>query len=608
MQNALENNANTINFANLLQQQPKEQDVLNTLPTEANGLYTKSTLFEKFRQILPSVKPDFNTKQSLPQMSELFLRYSAAIRRVGEHLKLTGSQQLDLQSVEVGFAADLLQITRPEGSNAGTIKQFDAQLKEVLDYDKETRIHNPRVQVITEQSLDIWDTTVTKHLTPKEAMVSLRDALDQPEARDYMLDPENVFPILLGYDDLGSIIKTDLRDVESMLVVGKPRSGKTWSVLLMLAQLMLFNSPNEIQFYIADAKGKNSDFYHIRTPHVKKFVSETKDILSTLKYLCTVEANRRKEILANDGSANINVYNEKHPFEKMPHIYMIIDEMVSVAMTLTDEESKEYNKLLKTIVTQLPSLGIKFIGIPHEIRHEYINKAITNEISFKILVCGDNAAVENTFGRLTGDNKFTYTLSAKGDQAIMGNILRGKLPVSGKPIFTKAFVLAKDNDTVSRLFKFCSDMWCKLTPEAIPGSRAEGNAENQALNLYGHNQQLIDATEDNEAFEKVSVGDTAEEMQGQDFNDFEYEEYSPLEDEVSEEMQAQTVPAEDFGSTQEEYTVDVAQEIEDDYKVSIGDVSQAQTEEDNNQVDAKTDFKGFDDIVDLDNFDLSDYQ
>ena len=84
--------------------------------------------------------------------------------------------------------------------------------------------------------------------------------------------------------------------------------------------------------------------------------------------------------------------------------------------------------------------------------------------------------------------------------------------------------------------------------------------------------------------------------------------YSPLEDEAPKEMQAQIVPAEDFDDTQEEYIVDETQEIEDDYKVSVGDISQAQTEEDNNQVDAKTDFKGFDDIVDLDNFDLSDYQ
>jgi len=55
-------------------------------------------------------------------------------------------------------------------------------------------------------------------------------------------------------DDLGNVILDDAKDLHTCMIMGKPRSGKSWYVFNLLLTLMAFNSPEEIQFVIIDPK------------------------------------------------------------------------------------------------------------------------------------------------------------------------------------------------------------------------------------------------------------------------------------------------------------------------------------------------------------------
>lgn len=438
-------------------------DVLDSIETDKYGLVSSSNIIEKVTPILDSIHPHFAKTTELLDTSTEFLTYAVQIKQLSNRVLSSSGVELNLNKAVVGFATDMLYIDRPRDDKTTTVKRFDSEFTKVLAY-TEGNIFNPAIKTNTVAVANNWITQVTKE--PK-GMVSLRDALALE--RDFMTSASNILPILLGYSPDGTVIKTDLRDVESMLISGVARAGKTWFVNLILGQLVLFHSPEEVILYIIDSKGAGSDYYQLKTPHVKAFVSEPQDILTMLNHLVTTEFAIRSEKLHSAKATNIWEYNKANPQDPMPVLYVVIDEMVALNNSFDKDGRVQYRQYLETIVTKLPYVGVRLIGIPHVLKDQVISKTLIDTVSFKATVGGDSSHIDAVAGESTN---FPYKLVNKGDIAMRGSIYKGNLPTPDLE-FCKAFVLAKDKDSMDRVFDLAKNIWIKLSPDAVKGSRAE---------------------------------------------------------------------------------------------------------------------------------------
>lgn len=89
-------------------------------------------------------------------------------------------------------------------------------------------------------------------------MVTIKDTYRY--TKDFVLDTKNEMPIILGIDAEGKAITKDFKTINSILVTGMPRSGKSWFVQSRLTQMMFYMKPSELNFYICDPKDDISDF------------------------------------------------------------------------------------------------------------------------------------------------------------------------------------------------------------------------------------------------------------------------------------------------------------------------------------------------------------
>ena len=244
------------------------------------------------------------------------------------------------------------------------------------------------------------------------AMISLKDMMLQQ--KDWICDTKNYMPVVLGIDQLGKVITVDCKKLESIIITGMPRSGKSWFVQAVLTQMCAFTPPSELNIFICDPKDDVSDFKDFKLPHVKKFVSGDNNIVKTLNNLVKVEGPRRKKIIGDAGFVNIWDYKEQNPDVKLPIIYVVIDEVVTLASRMDKETNNEFRMLLRELISQLPALGIRAFLIPHVLNNDIIEKKTSDLVPCKISVCGDADHIEKATG--SKPKEFPYRLVNKGDK------------------------------------------------------------------------------------------------------------------------------------------------------------------------------------------------
>ena len=296
------------------------------------------------------------------------------------------------------------------------------------------------------------------------AIVTLKDIFAANTVKNELLQGKMKMPIVFGIGQQGEEVYKDFKDVHALLVAGAPRSGKSWTVKTLIAQLMMFKRPSEFQFYIADAKTKTSDYFYMTPPHVREFITEDDRLISLLRELVNVEAKRREDIFFKKGGVlNIEDFHKKNPFEKMPYILVIIDEIITISNRMDKETHNEFMDLLKQLTTRLPNLGIRVLMVPHVVKNEVIDKTITDMIPYRIIVKGDEEAVENITGATP--KKFPIKLAHMGDMAI-------KLDNAGVQ-FAHSAILSDTNEGFDEFFTFLTNFWLNMEPESFKGSKLE---------------------------------------------------------------------------------------------------------------------------------------
>lgn len=433
------------------------EDAINTLQEVPRGMYQRQYLYDAFTKVLPTMIPDFATLRTIDATSDSFYDWEEVLH---EAAGVTGCKEdnlPELNSVKENIFMIIISCTRPQGFKSELVATEMANIyayRSDLPKKQRERVYGKADSVGCECVIYIFN--------GKTNMISLKDAM--LKVQDYVLNTKYYMPVIFGVDQEGEIIYTDMKELESIVVTGMPRMGKSWIVQCILAQMCAFVPPTELNIYMCDPKDGISDYKGFSLPHVKRFVSEDAKVLATLRYLVKQEAPRRRKIIGDQHSVNIWDFKEIYPDIHMPIIYVVIDEIVTFASRMDKETSVEFRMLLRELISQLPALGIRAILIPHILNNDIIEKKTSDIIMCKISVCGDADHIEKATGSKPRD--FKFKLPNKGDMAVRMTTVRANT------MFVHSVVLTDSNVQNNKIFSYMRRYWSKLEPDEVANSVA----------------------------------------------------------------------------------------------------------------------------------------
>jgi hypothetical protein len=175
--------------------------------------------------------------------------------------------------------------------------------------------------------------------------------------------------------------------------------------------------------------------------------------------LLNVEAERRAKLLLDTKCDNLKDYNKKQKSgTKMPYIYLVMDEVVSVVANVAysgadDKEgkanAKEFQRLMQTIVTKLPYVGIGLILVPHR-AIGVVDTMVRDMMQLRAAVRADEKSVEEALGE-----RIDRPLTMAGDIALRGGTMSEAQYVRGPA------AASSDDDTLE-LFEAIARGYYKL--------------------------------------------------------------------------------------------------------------------------------------------------
>ena len=451
---------------------PKSSDeALNEMPVIGGEMVTRSYLYDRVSCVLDSISPGFATVKKYDEDSQEFLVWEKILRDAAEITGVKDEELPELRELSENLFTIKMVCSRLSKSFKDDLiaeEITNMYADEAFDTDEE------RAKVFTIARVAGKKCTFTV-FTGQSKMISLKDMYSSKEY--WVKDTENYIPIIIGVDQLGDVKCVDFKKVESCIISGMPRSGKSWLVQAILFQMCCYLSPKELNIYILDPKAGTSDYKQFTLPHVKRFASRYKDsneniqnpgevdILDTLREIVNKEAPRRKKLLGDSGCVNIWDFKKKNPLIEIPLIYVVVDEMVTLS-AMEKEAEKEYQTYLDQIVTQFPNLGIRGLFIPHEVKNQIISKTAYDAIKCRISVKGSAAHIESSTG--TKPRDFRYKLGNVGDMAVKMDEI-----ANGSTIFAHGVALSASNSRNNELFDYMRQVWTKIMPETVKDSVAE---------------------------------------------------------------------------------------------------------------------------------------
>lgn len=367
-----------------------------------NAILTRKYLVDTFRSVLPLSTPKFHEKNEIYSSDEQFSIIEAICLKALSNL--ANCDLVDINSkadrmYETVFSYEIY-ITRIK-----KLSNLQAIEREVEAYFRENS-EDYAVTAKVDIEGDYYKIIVSKGESP---IVTLGDVLSCQEYYDKFIDEKLRLPIIYGIDELGNICMGDGKECDSTMIAGKQRSGKSWYLLGMIMTLMLFNSPERVQFIIIDPKDTALFKVISWMPHVAG-LHTAKNILNVLDDVIDNEGAYRKQLLKNHMCDTIWELWDKGIY--LPILYICIDEYITARDSL-GERAKELNEKLLVIKTQFPSQGIRVIFIPHRATGvvDKTNRATT---SLKVAV---RTEIEDTRDTV-GETKWSRPLVNPGDMAM----------------------------------------------------------------------------------------------------------------------------------------------------------------------------------------------
>lgn len=386
-----------------------------------NRVINRQNLFQTFKNMLPTNTPKFADIANIDEGTDDFENLETICMKALANLAncQLNEVQSRLESAKETMFSYELRVKR-----INKVKKTEDLAREVEVYLRDTS-DDDSVNASVSIEGDFYKIIVTKGTT---AVVTFGDIFKKQYCCDFFLDNKKKLPMITGINELGEVILDDAKNFDTMLIAGKPRSGKSWYVLSILMSLMLFNSPESVQFLIIDPKKSNLFLTMSLMPHVFGLHDDS-NILKVLDDIIDVEAPRRKELLANERCDDIWALRDKGIM--LPILYIVIDEYITVLSNLDKDQQKEFDGKFQVIISQLPSLGIRLLFVPHRATG-IVNKTNRTMIQYTAAVRADVEDVKDTLGI----NKWDRALTKPGDTAVKHSMIKNAVYIRGAAVTT----------------------------------------------------------------------------------------------------------------------------------------------------------------------------
>lgn len=440
-------------------------EALESVPEITPGTQTRQYLFETFCKVLPTMNPGFAKMNSISTESDDFYYFEDLLRSAAYQVGTKEENIPELVSVYENPFIYRLNCTRPAGLKEQLIAD---EIASTYSRDDNNMEYLTGVYATIETAVNVYTINLFKGmlLDPKQQKpitISLGDVYK--EISDYIKDPSVQMPFVWGINELGKTLYCDVIDTNSIIISGEPRGGKSWKGQSIIAQLAMFNSPKEIEFYFFDTKNNASDYRHLSEvlPHAKYFCGDPLKVNKGIERVLDKAVEERGKIITNAGCINIKDYNKKFPDNKLPYMYIVIDELMGLMEFFNTNDMKDeatkFKGYLSTMVSKLAYAGVRFILFPHRIVDSVIAKNTYSLVSCRAIV---NQLNEDDLKSAIGVTKktFPYSLAQKGDMAVVSKEISG-----GKASFCHAEILSSSNESNEKLFDFIGSVWKRLEPD-----------------------------------------------------------------------------------------------------------------------------------------------
>ena len=406
-----------------------------------------------FTKITTYTTSDEKFKDAETRIIEAFA--SASAKDVNE---VAGESNAYMDSFTESMFCYQFKFTRINKIRVNT-KAFADEIKAYfLDFDttKKREMDNINAEVEVEGR---WYIITVSKPVPK-SVITLGDCLQVESVKNEFLDPGNKLPTVCGITEYGEPIVRDAKLYDSIMIVGKPRSGKSWYVNSLVLQLQVFNLPEDVQFLYIDPK-KTYLFETLSLmPHCCGLHDGT-DTFEVLDGVINNEGPRRKKLMVDNQCDTIWELREKGI--KLPVLYIVIDEYITIAGYYRDR-SKELSDKITTIITQFPSQGVRILIVPHRAQG-VVDKTARALFSYSAAVKSDTSIVKETLDI----QKWDRNLANPGDIA---------LRLADKSLFVRGMGIATSDTENAILIKNIAKAFYKMGVE-IPDMTTIG---------YGYNR------------------------------------------------------------------------------------------------------------------------
>ena len=403
--------------------QPEEVDYDSKLDEiDSNQIVSREILFNSFKPFFPVHTPSFADRKMLDVNSDEFATIETICLKALSNVCRCEMEEVksSLESAEESYFSYELRMKRIRGVN-----KTDEIAREMEAYFRESST-DTSVNAAVDIEGDFYKITITKGVN---AIVTFGDVFRQDYVCDFFLNTKNRLPIIVGVDELGNVILDDARPFDTMMIAGKPRSGKSWYVLSVLMSMMMFNSPEDVQFIICDPKKSNLFNTLSLMPHVAG-LSDDSNIIEVMEDIINNEGERRKKLLSDNRCDDIWALKKKGI--NLPVLYLVIDEIITVKSNLASKGEgldKEFDSLMQVLISQLPFVGIRLIFVPHRATG-VVNKTNRTMLQFTAAVRSNPEDVCDTLDI----KKWNRSLVNPGDIAVKVSTRENALYVRGASV------------------------------------------------------------------------------------------------------------------------------------------------------------------------------
>ena len=214
-------------------------------------------------------------------------------------------------------------------------------------------------------------------------------------------DATMLLPLNLGVDSQGKLFRDDLTKLPHLLIAGSTNGGKSCLLHGLVASLMLWLSPEQVQFIISDTK--NVEFgQFIGAPHL--LCDPVVSMYTTWEKMdwLIVEIERRLKVIGSWECRNVIEYHTKNKQHQMPYIVLVIDELADVLGGEKRGEATVATAKLGRIVQKSRAAGVHVIAATQRPSVNIVSGSIKanfpSRLTFKLPSEADSRTVIGTAG------------------------------------------------------------------------------------------------------------------------------------------------------------------------------------------------------------------